>query len=374
MKITVITSPFGELPPNAIGAVEKLFYLLAGEWACDGNDVTFVCAGGGDDGRMHYRRLKKYDRTGSTKTDLLWDFLYSVKALFIMPKTDILLCNTFWTPALAPLFRWKYRKLIYGVHRYPKGQYWLYPFVHKFICVSTVVADALREQIRTKRRCDDEKCRRVATIVNPIDGKVFNSGHGRAVVKGRVVYAGRIHPLKGLKCLATACGRLYSQGMVGELVLVGVVDSDKGGGGSAFAEELRMAASPCPVVFAGAIKEPARLADMERTAEAFVYPSEDALGEACPIAPMEAMALGIPTIVSGLKCYDDYVSNEVNAYKFPVGDCDALVCRLHDVLANAESANEVGNRASQDSERFSVRNVAMKYMDVFRDLLSKSTS
>ena len=372
MKITVITSPFGALPPNAIGAVEKLFYLLAGEWSLAGNDVTFVCAGGGDDGRMHFRRLKKYDRTGSTKTDLLWDFLYSVTALFIMPKTDILLCNTFWTPALAPLFRWKYRKLIYGVHRYPKGQYWLYPFVHKFICVSTVVAEALREQLGIKRQCDDGKRWRVATIVNPIDGKVFNSGHGRAVVKGRVVYAGRIHPLKGLKCLATACGRLHSQGMVGELVLVGVVDSDKGGGGLAFAEELREAASPCPIVFAGAIKEPGKLADMECTAEAFVYPSEDALGEACPIAPMEAMALGIPTIVSGLKCYDDYVSNEVNAYKFPVGDCDALVCRLHDVLANAESASEVGNRASRDSERFSVKNVAMKYMDVFRDLLSKS--
>ena len=372
MKITVITSPFGALPPNAIGAVEKLFYLLAEEWSLDGNDVTFVCAGGGDDRRMAFRRLKKYDRTGSTKTDLLWDFLYSVKALFIMPKTDILLCNTFWTPALAPFFRWKYRKLVYGVHRYPKGQYWLYPFVHKFICVSTVVADALREQLGNKRRCDDEKGRRVATIVNPIDIKVFNSRQGRTVVKGRVLYAGRIHPLKGLKCLAEACGRLHRHGIVSELVLVGVVDSDKGGGGAAFAEELRKAASPCPVVFAGAIKDPEKLADMERRAEAFVYPSEDALGEACPIAPMEAMALGIPTVVSDLKCYDDYASSEVNAYRFPAGDCEALACRLHDVLSNAESANELGKRASRDSERFSVRNVAMKYMDVFRDLLSKS--
>ena len=244
--------------------------------------------------------------------------------------------------------------------------------MHKFICVSTVVADALREQLGPERRSDDGKSRRVATIVNPIDARVFNRRLGRAVVKGRVLYAGRIHPLKGLKCLAEACGRLHRQGIVGELVLVGVVDSDKGGGGLAFVEELRSAASPCPVVFAGAIQEPEKLADIERTAEAFVYPSEDALGEACPVAPMEAMALGIPTIVSDLKCYNDYASSEVNAYRFPAGDCGALACRLHDVLANAESANKVGTRAALDCERFSVSSVAMKYTDVFRDLLSKS--
>lgn len=163
MKITVITSPFLELPPIAIGAVEKLFYQLAGEWVKNGNEVSFVCCGGGDDERMKFVRLKKYSRTGTTKKDIFWDLLYSIKALWKCPKTDILLCNTFWSPALAPFFRWKYKRLVYGVHRYPKGQFWLYPFVHAFICVSTAVADELKRQLGENRN--------IQTINNPVDVK-----------------------------------------------------------------------------------------------------------------------------------------------------------------------------------------------------------
>ena len=58
MQVTVITSPFGSLPPVAVGAVEKLFHQLAGEWAKNGHHVSFVCAGGGDNPKIGYVRLK----------------------------------------------------------------------------------------------------------------------------------------------------------------------------------------------------------------------------------------------------------------------------------------------------------------------------
>ena len=46
MRIVLIMNPFGELPPNAIGAVEKLFYQLV-DVSSNGvlHEVTFVCAG-----------------------------------------------------------------------------------------------------------------------------------------------------------------------------------------------------------------------------------------------------------------------------------------------------------------------------------------
>ena len=53
---------------------------------------------------------------------------------------------------------------------------------------------------------------RVFTIVNPIDETVFNDMVQRHPVKGRVLYAGRVHPAKGLLCLAKACKRLYGHG------------------------------------------------------------------------------------------------------------------------------------------------------------------
>ena len=337
----------------AIGAVEKLFYQLAGEWVNNGNQVAFVCCGGGEDARMKFVRLKKYSRTGSTKKDLIWDFFYSVKALWKCPKTDILLCNTFWTPALAPLFRWKYKRLVYGVHRYPKGQFWLYPFVHAFICVSTVVARALQSELRSGTR--------VCTIVNPIDDTVFHGLSPRTPVHGRVLYAGRIHPAKGLVCLAEACSRLYGTGSCTELVIVGVYDKAKGGGGDEFVAELRNAAAPCPVIADGPITDASGLADIERTAQVFVYPSEDAFGEACPIAPMEAMAIGVPTIVSDMACYMDYVIRGENAEIFKPGDVSSLCDQLDALLRNSDESSRLAANAVSSMTAYSRSNVANKY-------------
>lgn len=355
MKITVITCPFGALPPNGVGAVEKLFHLLAVEWVKMGHEVCFVCAGGGDNPKIEYRRLKKYNRTGSTKTDLIWDFFYSVKAIWHCPKTDVLLCNTFWTPFLAPLMRWKYKKLVYGVHRFPKRQFFLYPFVHKFICVSTVVANALKRQVAAERVC---------VVVNPIDTSVFKP-EPRRIVEGRVLYAGRVHPLKGLRCLAEACRSLAEEGLVKELVLVGPWETGKGGGGQSFVDELKALAGACPVVLRGAVSNPCELASIERSAEVFVYPSEDALGEACPVAPMEAMALGVPTVVSGLACYDDYVLDGEDAFKFPTSNSKELTRIIRRLLTDESLRMRIGKSASLDVSKLSAVNVAAWYMDEF---------
>lgn len=357
MKIVLITCPFGALPPVALGAVEKLFHQLAGEWVKSGAKVSFVCAGGGDNPQMDYIRLKRYERTGRTLTDLPYDFIYSLKALWKLPVCDVLVCNTFWSPVLAPLFRWKYKKLVYGVHRFPKRQFFLYLFVHKFICVSTVVANALKKQVAAKRVC---------VVVNPVDTNVFKP-EPREAVKGRIMYAGRVHPLKGLRCLAEACSSLADEGLVKELVLVGPWETERGGVGETFVEELKKHAGGCSVVLKGAIVNARELADVERTAEVFVYPSEDAFGEACPVAPMEAMALGVPTVVSGLGCYDDYVLDVRNAFKFQTAKVETLIGVLRQLLVSDSLRLEIGRAASSDVKRFSVQDVAKKYLSVFSD-------
>lgn len=357
MRIALITCPFGALPPVALGAVEKLFHQLAGEWVKSGAKVSFVCAGGGDNPQIDYIRLKRYERTGRTLTDLPYDFIYSLKALWKLPVCDVLVCNTFWAPVLAPLFRWKYKKLVYGVHRFPKRQFFLYPFVHKFICVSTVVANALKKQVAAKRVC---------VVVNPVDTNVFKP-EPREAVKGRIMYAGRVHPLKGLRRLAEACSMLANEGLVEELMLVGPWETERGGGGVAFVEELKKRAGRCSVVLKGAIVDALELAEVERTAEVFVYPSEDVQGEAFGIAPLEAMALGIPTVVSDLECFSEFVSNGVNAFKFQTAKVEALTDILRQLLIEDSLKLEIGKTAASDAKRFSVQDVAKKYLSVFSD-------
>lgn len=359
MRIALITCPFGALPPVALGAVEKLFHQLAGEWVKSGAKVSFVCAGGGDNPQIDYIRLKRYERTGRTLTDLPYDFIYSLKALWKLPVCDVLVCNTFWAPVLAPLFRWKYKKLVYGVHRFPKRQFFLYPFVHKFICVSTVVANALKKQVAAERVC---------VVVNPVDTNIFKV-EPREVMKGRILYAGRVHPLKGLRCLAEACSSLANEGLVKELALVGPWETEKGGGGTSFVEELKQLAGRCSVILRGAIMDALELAEVERTAEVFVYPSEDAIGEACPVAPMEAMALGVPTVVSGLGCYDDYVLDAQNAFKFQTANVEALTSVLRKLVVSEPLQKMLSYAAAKTASGFTVESIAARYVREFEGLM-----
>ena len=41
MKIGIITSPFGPLPPNALGAVERLWYYVGICMSAKGHEVIF---------------------------------------------------------------------------------------------------------------------------------------------------------------------------------------------------------------------------------------------------------------------------------------------------------------------------------------------
>ena len=362
MKITVVTSPFGELPPVAIGAVEKLFYLLAGEWVKTGNDVCFICAGGGGNEKIRHVRLKKYRRTGSTKRDLVWDFFYSVKALWKCPKTDILLCNTFWSPFLAPLFRWKYKRLVYGVHRYPKGQFFLYPFVHSFICVSTAVADALRRQI------GDDK--RIAVINNPIDTEVFRPLDGVWPKEPIVAYAGRVHPEKGLDILFAACEKLAGDFSV-TIRLFGSCDISNGGGGDAYVAQLKSMAPHVQVEFRGAVQDPKALAAALGECMVFVYPSVAENGESFGVAPLEAMGLGLPVVLSDLACFGDYAVDGENCRMFHRGDFAVEECaeRLHELLADANLRVRLGVSAKCVAEHFSAQSVAGRYIDMFMDVV-----
>lgn len=364
MRITIITSPFLELPPIAIGAVEKLFYQLAGEWVKNGNEVAFVCCGGGDDDRMKFVRIKKYNRTGSTKKDIFWDLLYSIMALWKCPKTDILLCNTFWTPALAPLFRWKYKRLVYGVHRYPKGQFWLYPFVHGFICVSTAVADELKRQIG----CRKEIC----TINNPVDVSVPQINRSKGGCDFVLVYAGRVHPEKGLDILFDAASILASKdlGVSIKLKIIGTADTRHGGGGDDYVNRLRGKAPNVDVEWVGAIYDSGKLFSEMSKGDCFVYPSIAEKGETFGVAPLEAMALGLPVVLSDLKCFSDFARPQVNSLQFVRGDhaAEQVADAVAYLIKNLDRAKEVSDRAKETAALFNKVNIASEYEAYFKEI------
>lgn len=362
MHIAVITSPFGALPPLAIGAVEKIFSQLAEEWANMGHSVTFLCAGGGDNLAISYVRLHRFNRTGKTFLDLIPDFFYSLLALIRCPRSDILLCNTFWSPFLAPLFRWKYKRLVYGVHRFPKKQFFLYPGVHLYICVSGVVEQTLKQYFHFGIKS--------ITISNPCSIPLDEIPSGEPA---DVVYSGRIHPEKGLSLLCQALESIAStEKKPITLKLIGTWAHTEGGGGDGYVELLKSLAPHVRMIFTGGIRQPANLSAEMKRGLLFCYPSIADYGETFGVAPLEAMALGLPVILSDLRCFKDFAVHGKNALFFDhkatdnVQQCAQTVSRL---LKSPTLRNLFGAEGRKTATRFSATHIATRYLSAFEEIL-----
>jgi glycosyltransferase involved in cell wall biosynthesis len=131
----------------------------------------------------------------------------------------------------------------------------------------------------------------------------------------RVVYVGRVDITKGLPVLLEAFQTLPDPA---ELTIVGgwPTRQMKQFMHDWIAREPRLRVAPgdpLPALHA---------------ADVFVHPSyEDGFG----YAPMEALACGVPTIVTEDTGMKEYVTEGVNGYVIPTGDVDALANRLHDL-------------------------------------------
>jgi glycosyltransferase involved in cell wall biosynthesis len=121
---------------------------------------------------------------------------------------------------------------------------------------------------------------------------------------------------KGIALLLDACEQLPFKNA--ELTLVGGWSTRAG---RRFVQK-RLAQNPCITLAPG---DP--LPVLHR-ADVFVHPSyEDGFG----YAPMEALACGVPVIVTDDTGMKEYVRNGINGYVVPTGSLDALLDALESI-------------------------------------------
>jgi glycosyltransferase involved in cell wall biosynthesis len=372
MRITIVLGAFLPVPPVMGGAVEKIWFALAQEFARRGHTVTqisravaeFPASETLED--VNHIRVKGFDAPKS----LLWlkflDLIYSWRIRSVLPASDVIVTNTFWLPVL--LRSESCGKLYVHVARFPKGQMRLYRHAARLQTPSQDVARAITEE-------QPALADRILVIPNPLSRPMDPEAPPPLSRRERIIlYVGRLHPEKGIGLLIKAFVALHA-GRTPDwrLVIVGPAEAKHGGGGPAYFEELKAAASGAGgrVEFRGAIFDPEALDREYRAARLFVYPSLAERGESFGVAPLEAMANGCPVLVSGLACFCDFIDDGATGFVFDHRQPDpakSLSDKMAQVLDDEVSLARVGEAGWRKAAEYALPRVADQFLADFAEL------
>lgn len=361
LKITIVTGAFLPVPSLLGGAVEKIWLALAREFACSGHFVTVISRRYPGlpeeeivDG-IHHRRVGGFRSPKNIAALKLLDLLHTLAVLPNLPDAEILISNTFWLPILARYLR--KGRLLVDVQRMPKGQMRLYGGNSILRANSRAVHDAILAEV-------PKAADRIVTIPNPLP---FDSPR-EVDLKSKesvILYAGRIHPEKGLDLLMEAARSLPSGW---RLEVVGPHKVSSGGGGEQYLASLKQRAKGFPVTFTGPLNDMSRLAQQYGRARVFVYPSIAEGGETFGLAVLEAMSWGCVPIVSDLACFRDFVHHGTNGLVFDHRGAGApmrLTTLISEVAANPVLWDQLAMKALDVRQTHSPAEVSRLFLAAF---------
>jgi glycosyltransferase involved in cell wall biosynthesis len=375
MKITILSGPSFPVPALRGGAMQKSWHGLARELAKLGQDVTIVARSYPGQAReelldgVRFRRAGGFAQGSHLGWNLSKDFIYALRILWRLPQADILVTNDFWTPALAARFRRAAGAVIISAGRYPKRQYGLYRGAARVIAISSAVREMIVEE-------QPILADRAVVIPLPVDLGQFRPRIPQLPSANRtLLYAGRIHPEKGLELLVGAFARISERFPDWRLKVVGPARVAEGGGGPAFSAELKERSKDLRIDWCEAVWDPGALAAVYSSADLFCYPSLAERGEAFGVAALESMAAGVPPIVSNLACFRDFVRHGENAWVFDHlgrGAEEALAGALATAMENGLERARVGQEARNEAEKYGFREIATRYLLEFERVASSA--
>jgi phosphatidylinositol alpha-1,6-mannosyltransferase len=221
---------------------------------------------------------------------------------------------------------------------------------------ATMVIAKCDEEVTMIRRVDDTIDPMI--IPNGVDLSHFQPGppipdDGSL----RVVCVARLIERKGQQHLIEAVRRLAAAGVAVELELVGTGDAEAG---------LRRQAQAAGVVervnFAGYV--PREIINGRfRAAHVFALPS---FNEGLALAGLEALASGMPLVLSRTGGTDDLVAEGVNGLTFDWADVDTLTAHLRLLATDRPLARRMAAASRGRAGRFGWESIAIRFEQVLR--------
>lgn len=215
-----------------------------------------------------------------------------------------------------------------------------------------VVCSELARESHIRRGIPPEKLR---AINYGVDTEVFSPGPKPDHVF-RVIYCGMVCLRKGPQYLLQAWDDLKLRDS--ELWLIGMVLPDAVG-------LMERYGSLPGVKVLGHVGSRAELADLYRQGSVFVFPSvEDGFG----MVVTEAMACGLPVIISDNTGAKDVVEDGVNGFVTPTFSVDALKERILQIKSDEEMRRSMAASARRTAENNTWLHYAKKLLKVYDEL------
>jgi phosphatidyl-myo-inositol dimannoside synthase len=205
----------------------------------------------------------------------------------------------------------------------------------------------------------------VTLVANGVDLASFRPAQIRAEGPLRLLCVARLIERKGQQHLLRALRRLTDQGLDVTLDLVGTGDAQAQY--EALARELGVTDR---VRFRGYVARE-QIADVYAEADVFVLPS---FNEGMSVATLEAMAAGLPTVVTRTGGTAELVAPGSTGLVFEWADVDRLAAHLERLALDRDLARRMGAAARERAARFSWDTAAQRYLELFDQLAASGAS
>ncbi|MGE0882726.1 MAG: glycosyltransferase family 4 protein [Blastocatellales bacterium] len=224
----------------------------------------------------------------------------------------------------------------------------VHPWTRKRILREYDQADVIRVMSERARRSFLERGfdpQRVVTVPPPIDFDQFPAAEFRES-KFRVSFVGLIEPWKGFHYLIEAFNKLRLRDS--ELVLWG------GPGARSISQYLRNQTAANPAILVKPVEvRSLGYGEVYGKSSVLVHPS---LADGFGYVVAEAMASGIPVIVTDKTGASDLVVDGQNGYVVPAGDSQAISDRLAHLAGNPSLLKRMGQAARETARQLTMEN------------------
>jgi glycosyltransferase involved in cell wall biosynthesis len=242
---------------------------------------------------------------------------------------------------------------------------WLYPVLTPFIRA------VWRHARLVVAKCDGEAAmiRRVDPAITPalapngVDVAAFRVAAPRLRGPLRILCVARLIERKGQRHLIAALRRLRDAGVTATVEFVGTGDAEQ-----TYRAEAKRQGVADLVTFTGYVPRE-RIADHYANADVFVLPSYN---EGMSVATLEAMAAGLPLVITRTGGTVELVQEGENGLTFGRGDVETLTQHLMYLAMNRDHLRRMGAASRRRAERMSWDAVARQYLGIFEQIASET--